>query len=59
MKTQKDLAFENEFETFPDGTPIDGWFYETKVPTLESLGKQYLLTAYGILDDGIQRKFRR
>lgn len=39
-------------EYFPDGTPIDAWFYDTRVPELEELGKQYVLTQYGILDDG-------
>ena len=39
-------------EVFPDGTPIDAWFYDTKVPALEELGKQYVLTQYNILDDG-------
>ncbi len=38
-------------EYFPDGTPIDDWFYDTKVPSLEKLGRQYVLTQYGILDD--------
>jgi len=39
-------------ETFPDGTPIDDWFYDTNVPSLEQLGRQYVLTRYGIMDDG-------
>ena len=39
-------------EFFPDGTPIDQWFYDTKVPTLEELGTQYVLTKYNILADG-------
>ncbi|MBO5337709.1 MAG: exopolygalacturonase [Lachnospiraceae bacterium] len=39
-------------EFFPDGTPIDEWFYDTKVPTLEELGKKYVLTDYQIVDDG-------
>ena len=39
-------------EYFPDGTPIDDWFYETKIPQLSELGKQYVLTEYGIWDDG-------
>ncbi len=40
-------------EFFPDGvTPIDGWFYDLRVPELEELGKRYVLTDYGILDDG-------
>ena len=39
-------------EFFPDGTPIDGWFYQTEIPTLESLGKPYVITDYGVADDG-------
>lgn len=39
-------------ETFPDGTAIDAWFYDTEVPKLSQLGTQYVLTAHGIMDDG-------
>ena len=39
-------------EFFPDGTPIDAWFYDAQLPTLESLGRQYILTEHGIRDDG-------
>ncbi len=39
-------------EYFPDGTPIDAWFYDTAVPTLEQLGKPYVLTDHGIAADG-------
>ena len=39
-------------EYFPDGTRIDDWFYDTSLPRLEDLGKQYVLTQYGIADDG-------
>ena len=39
-------------ETFPDGTPIDEWFYDVGAPELETLGRQYVLTQYHILDDG-------
>ncbi len=39
-------------EFFPDGTVIDDWFYDTRVPALEELGRQYVLTQYGIFDDG-------
>jgi len=42
----------NKNAFFPDGTPIDSWFYDTKVPALEELGTQYVLTQHGILDDG-------
>lgn len=41
-----------EKEFFPDGTPIDDWFYKTDIPNLSELGKQYILTDYGIYDDG-------
>lgn len=39
-------------EYFPDGTVIEDWFYDTAVPQLEQLGKQYLITDYGVKDDG-------
>lgn len=39
-------------ELFPDGSVIDDWFFDTNVPKLEELGKQYVLTQYNILDDG-------
>jgi len=42
----------NEIELFPDGTPIDRWFYDTNIPTLKELGKQYIITDYGIMNDG-------
>ena len=39
-------------EFFPDGTAIDEWFYQTSVPSLMAMGKQYVITDYGISDDG-------
>ena len=39
-------------EFFPDGTAVDEWFYETSIPSLIDMGKQYTLTDYGISDDG-------
>lgn len=39
-------------EFFPDGTSIDEWFFKTDIPSLNELGKQYILTEYGIFDDG-------
>ena len=44
MKENNDL--------FPDGTPIDEWFFKTDVPALKTLGKQYVITEYGVFDDG-------
>lgn len=43
---------EREKEYFPDGAEINRWFYETGKPELSQLGKQYVLTDHGILDDG-------
>lgn len=37
---------------FPDGTPISDWFENHQEPVLQSLGKQYLITDYGVRDDG-------
>lgn len=39
-------------EYFPDGTEIDGWFYQTAMPKLAELGQPYVLTDYGILAAG-------
>ncbi len=39
-------------EFWPDGTPIDGWFYDTKVPELSELGKSYPLDECGVPADG-------
>lgn len=41
-----------KMESFPDGTPIDEWFYNTDIPKLSDLGKPYVLTDYQIYDDG-------
>lgn len=38
-------------EFFPDGTPIDKWFYEVDIPDLERY-KKYNLNDYGIFPDG-------
>ena len=43
---------EHKREFFPDGTPIDDWFYQTDIPALAQLGKQYRLDEYGVPDDG-------
>ncbi len=39
-------------EFFPDGTPIDAWFYDTKIPEIHEMGTQYILTDYGVQEDG-------
>lgn len=38
--------------TFPSGAAIGEFFSDDSVPQLNRLGKQYLLTDYGILSDG-------
>ena len=37
---------------FPDNTPIEKWFFDIPKTNLEALGKQYLITDFGILADG-------
>ncbi len=39
-------------EYFPDNTPVEGWFYDISQIQLGELGEQYLITDYGIADDG-------
>lgn len=47
-----EMNTERKLELFPDGTPIADWFYDVKEPVLEEMGKQYILTHYGVFDDG-------
>lgn len=37
---------------FPDGTPISDWFDDATLPQKENLGSAYVVTEYGIADDG-------
>lgn len=39
-------------QLWPDGTPIDAWFMDTTRVDVQTLGKQYRLTDYGIFADG-------
>src|SRR5690606_11114840 len=51
------LAFSPAFsqhqpdETWPDGTPISAWFHDYSKVKLEDLGKQYVLTDFGVKND--------
>ena len=38
-------------EVFPDGTPIPDWFRQNKATGINTLGKHYLITDYGLLND--------
>lgn len=40
-----------DFTTFPDGTAVDAWFNDTQRPDLGKMGKQYLLSDYGVVTD--------
>ena len=37
---------------FPDGTPMEPWFAEARIPVLKEFGRQYSLSDYGIDADG-------
>jgi len=39
-------------DLWPDGTEISTWFKDTTSVKLQSLGKQYRITDYGVLNDG-------
>ena len=41
-----------QVDIWPDGTTIDTWFHDTTAVDIASLGKQYVLTDYGIFADG-------
>ena len=36
---------------FPDGTPIDPWFEDARPVDIAQLGKQYVVTDYGVMRD--------
>ncbi len=38
-------------EHFPDGTPIDAWFREARPVDVASLGRQFVVTDYGVVRD--------
>ena len=42
----------NNQNLFPDGTPISDWFADATLPKMEDLGSEYVITEYGIADDG-------
>lgn len=42
----------NNNEFFPDGTKTDSWFYEERKPNLSDFKNQYIITDYGVKDDG-------
>ena len=61
MKKEKNWGIGNSSEKgekmgekgncFPDGTPIDPWFYDQTVPVCAT-GREYRVTEHGIRDDG-------
>ena len=36
-------------QTWPDGTPMDAWFQDTTKVDVSQLGRQYVLTDYGVI----------
>lgn len=38
-------------EKFPDGTPIPDWFRDNKQVQIETLGKRYVITDFGVVND--------
>lgn len=42
---------EKKQEFWPDGTPISPWFHDYTKVKLEDLGKQYLVTDHGVMED--------
>ncbi len=41
-------------DLFPDGTPVSDWFRETEVVSLETLGKTFVITEYGVRNDSTE-----
>ncbi|MBQ7421524.1 MAG: exopolygalacturonase [Prevotella sp.] len=45
------LAVQAEKQVWPDGTPMATWFADTAKVAVEALGKQYVITEYGVSRD--------
>ena len=39
-------------DKFPDGTYLDNWFYHVYLPSIDEYERKYIITDYGIKDDG-------
>jgi polygalacturonase len=48
MATAK-KAKKAQTETWPDGTPMDAWFMNTEKVDVATLGRQYVITDYGVV----------
>lgn len=46
-------------ETFPDGTPIPAWFSDTTRVDVDTLGKKYVITDYGVSTDSTKVQTER
>ncbi len=40
-----------QFTSFPDGSPVGKWFNDTTVPSIDKLGKKYVVTDFGVVSD--------
>ncbi len=41
----------NAKEVFPDNTPISEWFYQNNKTDIKKLGRSYIITDYGVVND--------
>lgn len=47
------LSAQPTSERWPDGSPIDPWFNDTAKVEVASLGRQYVITDYGVVNDSL------
>lgn len=45
------LSAAAQFTVFPDGSLVDAWFNATDTPDISRLGKKYVVTDYGVVND--------
>lgn len=45
------ISAKQNTSTFPDGTPISSWFADTTDIELKDMGKPYIITDYGVIND--------
>jgi ABC-type sugar transport system substrate-binding protein len=50
-KKKKQKPAVSQQQLWPDGTPMDAWFQKAAKVDIQTLGRQYVITDYGVVKD--------
>lgn len=51
LASSASVSMRAEFTNFPDGSKVPSWFNDTKTPDINKLGKRYVITNHGVVND--------